>query len=72
MPDRLGFPVEDRKKSQDTVSSIKSDTFKEEEPLEGESVADDDLFKEVDKEPILLPTLYPVLPSLPSSLLLTL
>ena len=54
------------------MSSIKSNTFKEEEPLESESAADDDLFKEVDKEPILLPTLYLVLLSLLSSPLLTL
>ena len=73
--DRLGFPAaKDRKKSQDIVSSIESDTFKEEEPLKSKSAADDDLFKEVDERPILplvdnTPALYP---SLPSSPLLTL
>ena len=76
MPDRLGFPVEDKKKSQDIVSFIESNTFKEEEPSESESAADDDLFKEVDERLILLlvvvPVLYPVLRSLPFSPLFTL
>ena len=53
------------------MSSIKSDTFKEEELLKSESAADDDLFKEVDERPILLlvvvPVFYPALPSLLSS-----
>ena len=54
------------------MSSIESDTFKEEEPLEGESAADDDLFKEVDEGPLLLlETLVPYL-ALPSSPLFTL
>ena len=55
------------------MSSIKSDTFKEEKPLESKS-ADDDSFEEVDEGLILLlaDNTLALYPSLPSSLLLTL
>ena len=54
------------------MSSIESNTFKEEKPSESKSAADDDLLEKVDEELILLPTLYPVLLSLLSSPLFTL